>query len=109
MLKRIIASAVMATATQATRAGRSQRPRRVRAGGEVRVLILPFTQLCSLVPSRTQALYSITVSQSLRQPLRGGRVRTIVPDAEQFNSMCYRASSGRAEGTGLWSSAREVG
>jgi hypothetical protein len=32
------------------------------AGGEVRVLILPFTQLCSLVPSVMIPLYSLTVS-----------------------------------------------
>jgi hypothetical protein len=46
-------------------AERSQRPRRVMAGGEVWVLILPFTQLCSLVPSVMISLYSPTVSQAV--------------------------------------------
>src|SRR3990170_3188081 len=49
MLKRIIASAVMATATQATRASKSQPPRMEEvAGGEARVLIPPTPRPCSL-------------------------------------------------------------
>src|SRR5215213_5591498 len=49
MLKRIIASAVMATATQATRASKSQPPRMEEvAGGEARVLIPQTPRPCSL-------------------------------------------------------------
>src|SRR5215210_5090046 len=87
MLKRIIASAEMATATQATRAGRSQRPRRVMAGGEVRVLILPFTQLCSLDPSSTTPLYSTTISHPLRETLRETKVI-----ANFLENACLRTS-----------------
>src|SRR5215203_2204337 len=43
-------SASVAIAIQAARARRSQRPRRVVAGDEVAVLILPFPQPCSLCP-----------------------------------------------------------
>src|SRR5215216_7428621 len=71
MLKRIIASAVMATATHTMRASRSQRPRKEEvAGGEACALISPTPRPSSLVPSVTPPLYSTTVSQALRQPLR---------------------------------------
>jgi hypothetical protein len=43
----------------------------VMASGEVGVLILAFTQLCSLVLSVMIPLYRTTVSQTLRRPLRG--------------------------------------
>src|ERR671910_2921490 len=77
MLKRIIASTVMAITTQATRAGRSQRPRRVAPGDGV--LILPFPRPCSLVLSVTTPLYSTTVCQALRQTLRGKGLNDIDP------------------------------
>src|SRR5215207_4262444 len=57
--------------------------------------------LCSLAPSVTTPLYSTTVCQALRQTLRAGCFRTIAPDAELFNSMCYRASSESAARTHL--------
>src|SRR5829696_33706 len=67
MLKRIIASAVMATATHTMRASRSQRPRKEEvAGGEACALISPTPRPSSLVPSVTTPLYSTTVSQTLR-------------------------------------------
>src|SRR5919112_310106 len=75
MLKRIIASTVMAITTQATRAGRSQRARRVAPGDGV--LILPIPPPCSVVPSVTTLLYSTTVSQALRQTLRGKGLNNI--------------------------------
>src|SRR5829696_2311332 len=72
MLKRIIASTVMATATHTMRPSRSQRPRKEEvAGGEACALISPTPRPSSLVPSVTTPLYSTTVSQTLRQPLRG--------------------------------------
>src|SRR5215216_5761472 len=77
MLKKTIASAVMATATHATRARRSQRPRRVAPGDGV--LILPFPRPCSLVLSVTTPLYRRTVSQALRQTLRGKGYEVITP------------------------------
>src|SRR5918995_7424490 len=77
MLKRIIASTVMAITTQATRAGTSQRARRVAPGDGV--LILPFPRPCSLVLSVTTPLYRTPVSQALRQPLRGKGLNNIDP------------------------------
>src|SRR5215211_1614856 len=63
-----------ATATQARRVRRSQRPRKVVDGGEGRALIPPTPRPCSLAPSLTTPLYSTAVSQALRQPLGGGVV-----------------------------------
>src|SRR5918993_181020 len=57
--------------THAARARSSQRPRKIVANGEARVLILPTPRPCSFVPSVTTPLYSTTVSQPLRQTLRG--------------------------------------
>ena len=77
MLKRIIASAVMATANHTMRPSRSQRPRKEEvAGGEACALISPTPRPCSLVPSVTTPFYSTTVSRALRQPLRSRRSRT---------------------------------
>src|SRR5215204_2401274 len=77
MLKRIIASTVMATATHTMRPSRSQRPRKEEvAGGEACALISPTPRPSSLVPSVTTPLYSTTVSRALRQPLRSRRSRT---------------------------------
>jgi len=74
MLKRIIASAVMATATHTMRPSRSQRPRKEEvAGGEACALISPTPRPSSLGPSVTTPLYSTTVSQALRQTLRSRR------------------------------------
>src|SRR5918995_3302925 len=88
MLKRIIASAVMATATHAIRASRSQRPRKEEevAGGEACALISPTPRPSSLVPSVTASLYSTTVSQALRQTLRVGVLR------ELLRTPCMRTS-----------------
>src|SRR5215204_4336138 len=77
MLKRIIASTVMAITTQATRAGRSQRARRVVPGDGVP--ILPFPRPCSLVLSVTTPLYSTTVSQALRHTLRTDTLEEYLP------------------------------
>src|SRR5215204_902786 len=56
-----------ATTTHATRARRSQPPRKEGVvGGEARALIPPTTLPCSLVPSLTTPLYSTNVSKALR-------------------------------------------
>src|SRR5215218_1275994 len=79
MLKRIIASTVMATATHTMRPSRSQRPRKEEvAGGEACALISPTPRPSSLVPSVTTPLYSTTVSQALRQTLRVGVLRELL-------------------------------
>src|SRR5215204_4342031 len=52
----------------------------------LRVLIPPTPRSCSFVPSVTTPLYSSTVSQSLRQPLRGGVV------CELRRTPCLRTS-----------------
>src|SRR5919112_958990 len=91
MLKRIIASTVMANTTQATRAGRSQRPRKEEvAGGEACALISPTPRPSSLGPSVTTPLYSTTVSQALRQTLRVGVLR------ELLRTPCMRTSENLA-------------
>src|SRR5919112_3605537 len=91
MLKRIIASAVMATATHTMRASRSQRPRKEEvAGGEACALISPTPRPSSLVPSVTTPLYSTTVSQALRQTLRVGVLR------ELLRTPCMRTSENLA-------------
>src|SRR5215208_526391 len=78
MLKRIIASTVMATATHTMRPSRSQRPRKEEvAGGEACALISPTPRPSSLVPSVTTPLYSTTVSQALRQTLQVGVLREL--------------------------------
>src|SRR5215210_9095844 len=59
-----------ATANQARRARRSQRPRKVVDGGEGRGFIPPIPRLCSLVPSATTPLYRRLVSQALRNAVR---------------------------------------
>src|ERR687893_2426310 len=76
MLKRIIASAVMATATQATRASKSQPPRMEEvAGGEARILIPPNPRSCSLASSVITLPYKTTVSQTLRRRGSGANFR----------------------------------
>ena len=69
MLNTIIASAVMATATHATRAKESQRPRSAVGGGEACVLN---PRSCTSVPSVTTSPYNTTVSRTLRRALRAG-------------------------------------
>src|SRR5215218_2943009 len=65
--------------THAALARSSQRPRKILADGEARVLIPPSPRPCSFVRSVTTPLYSTTVSQALRQPLRGKGLNDIDP------------------------------
>src|SRR4030095_1159080 len=65
--------------THAARARSSQRPRKVVADGEARVLIPPIPPPCSLVPSVTTLLSSTTVSKALRQTLREKGLNDIAP------------------------------
>lgn len=62
----------MAILTNDARARRSQRPPRIVAYIETHVLIPPTSYACFLARSVTTSLYSATVSQALRQPLRAG-------------------------------------
>jgi hypothetical protein len=62
----------VAILTNDARARRSQRPPRIVAYIETHVLIPPTSYACSLARFVTTSLYSATVSQALRQPLRAG-------------------------------------
>src|SRR5215216_4779286 len=106
MLKRIIASTVMATATHTMRPSRSQRPRKEEvAGGEACALISPTPRPSSLGPSVTTPLYSTTVSQALRQPLRVGVLRELLRTPCMRTSMRRHCLSSRRGGYCLRPSA----